>query len=58
MYYFYMTNNNILVKPINKQIISYYPMERVELDLTKLSKIYPKNKSKYIIFFYDVSRAF
>ena len=26
-------------------------MERVELDLTKLSKIYPKNKNKYNFLF-------
>ena len=35
------------IKPNNKQIISYFPLERVELDLTYLNKIYPHNKSQY-----------
>ena len=35
------------VKPINKQIISYYPMERIVMDLTYLKKLYSKNNSKY-----------
>ena len=39
--------SNKPLKPLNKQIISYFPLERLELDLTYLSKIYPKNASKY-----------
>ena len=35
------------IKPNNKQIISYFPLERVELDLTYLSKLYPKNNSEF-----------
>ena len=40
-------NANIQIKLINKQIVSYHPLERIELDITSLSKIYPKNKSEY-----------
>ena len=32
-------NTNKPIKPANKQILSYYPMERVEKDLIKLGKI-------------------
>ena len=35
------------IKPNNKQIISYFPLERVELDLTYLAKLYPKNNSEF-----------
>ena len=41
------SNANIQINPINKQIVSYHPLERIELDITSLSKIYPKNKSEY-----------
>lgn len=34
-------------KPNNKQIISYFPLERVEIDLNYLNKIYSHNKSQY-----------
>ena len=40
-------NLNKPIKPTIKQILSYYPLERLQLDITYLSKIYPKNTSKY-----------
>lgn len=40
-------NSNKLIKPTNKQILSYYPMERVEMDLIKLSKIHFENNTDY-----------
>lgn len=40
-------NANKPIKPANKQILSYYPMKRVEMDLIKLSKIHLKNDIDY-----------
>ena len=47
------TQNNLNkpIKPNNKQILSYYPLERLQLDITYLSKIYPKNNYKYNYFY-------
>ena len=38
---------NKFIKPIHTQILSYSPLERVEMDITYLNKIYPKNESNY-----------
>ena len=35
------------IKHNHKQIISYFPLERVEMNLTYLLKLYPNNKSEY-----------
>ena len=43
------------IKPVNKQILSYNPLERVEMDVTYLNKLFPKIKSafNYILCFVD-----
>ena len=47
--------SNKFKKPMQNQIISYSPLERVEMDITYLNKLYPKNTSeyKYILCFVD-----
>ena len=43
------------IKPVNKQILSYNPLERVEMDVTYLNKLFPKIKSpfNYILCFVE-----
>ena len=48
------TNLNKTIKPTNKQILSYYQRERIEMDITYLAKLYPKNKFDYNYLLYVV----
>ena len=45
---------NKFKKPSHTQIISYTPLESVEMDIKYLNKIYPKNESNYKYFLYLV----
>ena len=41
------SNANIKLSLLINKLFSYHHLGRIELDITSLSKIYPKNKSEY-----------
>ena len=45
------SNANIQIKPINKQIIIYHPLKRLELDITSITKLDLKLKVNINIYF-------